>query len=348
MEEVEPILPELDEVSSLAYACALTYDVFCDEDIARELGLDIAQISRIRDTLVRLRLLTSTGEGQPLVPIDPQVAEAQISMPIEREILRNQMIISRAREQLSALTPIYHNHTRSQTPGQTVTEIDTARDVDRELEAAVRRCGNEILTMQPGGGRPSEILKHVFTRDLNALKRGVSMKVLYQNTARSNLATRKYVCEISQAGAEFRTVAEIFDRLIIIDRKTAFVPKESEQGRPSGAAVVTDPTVVGFMYRLFDSLWTSAQPFDMERTNYEDVLEDFQTTTLWLMSLGIKDEAVARRLGMSTRTCRRHISAIMDILGATSRFQAGVRASQYGLIPKEHMENDASAARLDP
>jgi hypothetical protein len=36
---------------------------------------------------------------------------------------------------------------------------------------------------------------------------------------------------------------------------------------------------------------------------------------------------------MAARTCRRHISAIMEELGATSRFQAGLLLAQQGLVP---------------
>lgn len=42
-----------------------------------------------------------------------------------------------------------------------------------------------------------------------------------------------------------------------------------------------------------------------------------------LMANGDKDEVVARRLGLSVRTVRSEISALIAALGATSRFQAG-------------------------
>ncbi|GAA2444377.1 hypothetical protein GCM10010433_52130 [Streptomyces pulveraceus] len=51
-----------------------------------------------------------------------------------------------------------------------------------------------------------------------------------------------------------------------------------------------------------------------------------------LMAQGLKDEVVARRIGMGSRTFRRHMSSIMDKLGASSRFQAGVVAARVGLI----------------
>jgi DNA-binding NarL/FixJ family response regulator len=37
---------------------------------------------------------------------------------------------------------------------------------------------------------------------------------------------------------------------------------------------------------------------------------------------------------MSTRTCRRHIGAVMRDLNAASRFQAGVRAASENMIDR--------------
>ncbi|MGY4768568.1 LuxR C-terminal-related transcriptional regulator [Kribbella sp. CWNU-51] len=43
----------------------------------------------------------------------------------------------------------------------------------------------------------------------------------------------------------------------------------------------------------------------------------------WMMSTGAKDAAIARDLGLSLRTVRSEISALIAGLGAKSRFQAG-------------------------
>ena len=50
------------------------------------------------------------------------------------------------------------------------------------------------------------------------------------------------------------------------------------------------------------------------------------------MAQGHKDELVARRLGMSVRTCRRYISEIMEQVESSSRFQAGVNVALARLL----------------
>jgi len=44
------------------------------------------------------------------------------------------------------------------------------------------------------------------------------------------------------------------------------------------------------------------------------------------------DETAARRLGVSLRTVRRQMAALMERLCATSRFEAGLKAAQRGWL----------------
>ena len=53
---------------------------------------------------------------------------------------------------------------------------------------------------------------------------------------------------------------------------------------------------------------------------------------LELLGSGCKDETAARTLGLGVRTYRRRVAELMNALGADSRFQAGVRARELGLI----------------
>ena len=53
---------------------------------------------------------------------------------------------------------------------------------------------------------------------------------------------------------------------------------------------------------------------------------------LALMAAGLKDEVVARRLGLSLRTVRRRIAQLMRELDADTRFQAGIEAARRGWL----------------
>jgi DNA-binding NarL/FixJ family response regulator len=50
------------------------------------------------------------------------------------------------------------------------------------------------------------------------------------------------------------------------------------------------------------------------------------------MATGLKDEAIARVLGVSRRTVQKHVSDTVRILGARTRFQAALLAAERGWL----------------
>jgi DNA-binding NarL/FixJ family response regulator len=53
---------------------------------------------------------------------------------------------------------------------------------------------------------------------------------------------------------------------------------------------------------------------------------------LALLAAGASDSVIARKTRVSQRTVERRVRALMDGLGATTRFQAGVEAARRGLV----------------
>jgi DNA-binding NarL/FixJ family response regulator len=93
---------------------------------------------------------------------------------------------------------------------------------------------------------------------------------------------------------------------------------------------VRAPALVALVRELFEQFWTrgaalpSTRPVPPTADDVRPVLE--------LLQLGLKDETIARQLGVSLRTVRRRIAMVMDEVGATTRFQAGIEAARRGLI----------------
>jgi DNA-binding NarL/FixJ family response regulator len=61
------------------------------------------------------------------------------------------------------------------------------------------------------------------------------------------------------------------------------------------------------------------------------------------LTMGLTDEVLAARLGVSLRTCRRHVANVFELLGAESRFQAGVLATARGWVPSSAVQRLAGA-----
>ncbi|MFJ6854480.1 LuxR C-terminal-related transcriptional regulator [Streptomyces sp. NPDC091271] len=322
---------ELDEVAVATYEFALRAGSFGDDDVAGHLGVDVRLVTQARKTLQDMRLLASAGTGRAVVALDPEIAEAELVTPLELSIAQRRREISSIHQQLRVLSSMYRARAQPVAEDVPIRVLDDFEDVRREIDLARRRCTDERITLQPGGGRSAELLDQDLLQTLEMRERGIRIRTLYQHTAHASLATRAYVRQICEAGAEVRTAEELSERLIIYDRKLAFIPKERTGKEPPGAALVTDPTIVAYLYRSFESVWQGSQTFDIGGASEYHHAEDLRISVVRLMAMGLKDEVIARRLGISTRTCRRHISGIMGEVGATSRFQAGILLAKQGL-----------------
>jgi DNA-binding CsgD family transcriptional regulator len=83
---------------------------------------------------------------------------------------------------------------------------------------------------------------------------------------------------------------------------------------------------------LADSLWDGALP-PASTDRIDEVGRDpVKREILSLLEAGAKDEVIARALGVSLRTCRRHIAEMLSAAGASSRFQAASRLARAGLL----------------
>ena len=58
-----------------------------------------------------------------------------------------------------------------------------------------------------------------------------------------------------------------------------------------------------------------------------------QLTVLELLSVGHSNKSIANQLSMAENTVRVHVSAILKLLGANNRTEAGVAAKRLGLLP---------------
>lgn len=89
--------------------------------------------------------------------------------------------------------------------------------------------------------------------------------------------------------------------------------------------------LVGGAYALFEAAWAAADELEAFLVSDRPQLDARARAVLKALESGATDEAASRRLGMSVRTYRRGVAELLAVLGAGSRFQAGVRAGELGL-----------------
>ncbi|MFY1688274.1 LuxR C-terminal-related transcriptional regulator [Plantactinospora sp. WMMB782] len=214
---------------------------------------------------------------------------------------------------------------RAARPAAPLVLLSTCAGIDAALTAAT---GEVLLasTLPPPTASP---LRRV---DLDNIARGVRYRVLLDDRVRELPALALRLGQLADGRTEVRTLAALPADLTVVDGATALMPVERDSGRPAELAMFRLPSVVATAVALFERLWQPATPL----TAWQADLSWRERELLALLSAGCTDESSAARLGVSVRTVRRMMAAIMDQLGARSRFQAGLKAANRGLLATHH------------
>ncbi|RLV10346.1 hypothetical protein CTZ27_03810 [Streptomyces griseocarneus] len=289
-----------------------------------------------RDRLLALGLLRHDDHHGTYRVQAPHVAEAATLALLRSRLRTVQESIDNATTGFGALRDLYHASTDRGQVGDGSLLLLEGPDVNTMLQEAAAECSSDLMTAQPGGPRPAPVLDEARDRDTGMLARGVRMRTLYQHSARFSPHTETYSRDLIDAGAEIRTLNVLFPRLLIFDRRTAFIPA----GTGSSALLVRQPDIVAFLTATFETAWRCATPFASAYETRRDklIVSDIQRSIARLLLREDKDAAIARCLGISERTCRNHIAKMMAQLGARNRTHLG-----YLLATKMHATDDSTA-----
>jgi DNA-binding CsgD family transcriptional regulator len=133
----------------------------------------------------------------------------------------------------------------------------------------------------------------------------------------------------AQAGEQVRVIADLPTRLFVIGTTHAVLPE------PLGMAdeprlLVRQRALVEALTLMFELMWERAAP--VPDLDFGEARPDLRRFLLQQLAAGAKDEQIARTLGISLRTVRRRVAALLIELGVDSRFQAGVEAVRRGWL----------------
>jgi DNA-binding CsgD family transcriptional regulator len=139
------------------------------------------------------------------------------------------------------------------------------------------------------------------------------------------------VLEARERGGErFRFVTSVPFSALVVDETAAVVDTSLFDESGQGCALVRSRPMVLALAALADLFWDLGSP--LPRTGGARSAQARDRTILALLAAGAPDATIARQTGVSQRTVERRVRALMDQLGAGTRFQAGVQAARRGLI----------------
>ncbi|MFE6063698.1 LuxR C-terminal-related transcriptional regulator [Streptomyces sp. NPDC056431] len=285
------------------------------------------QVRAALDELGRLMLVrVSRDHPGDLCVVSPQIGLTNILRQQEAELARRQADLAASR---AVVTELFAAHADgAQTHGAHGERLLGLDAIQSRLEIMGRTMTGECMGVHPGRAQRAEDLLASRQPNAEALARGVTFRTLYQDCVRNDAATVEHANWLLKHGGEVRTAPVVPQRMVITDRSHALVPLDPADSR-KGALYITEPGIALSLVTLFEQSWSLAEPLGAcTRRDPETGLNPVERQLLRLLASGLTDEAAGQRLGISVRTVRRQMASIMERLGATSRFEAGLKAAQ--------------------
>lgn len=296
------------------------------EGVASLLQVSRSMLLRDLSPLLDLGLVKLDGERLAIPLMASVVADL-----VRGEAIRSAIVANRLDALAWAVPHLVAAHTR---PDEA--ELSEVRPLDGELSSGgnaleligqmLRTSRGDMLWLRPDAwSMPRE--SAVSTMLAEAMASGRRSRAIYPvralNEAPEALQTR------ARLGEQIRVISELPTRMFILGDSHAVLPE------PLGYADeprvhIRQRSVVAALTMWFEGLWATATP--VPAFDSGEARPDLRRFLLEQLVAGAQDEVIARKLGISLRTVRRRIAALMTELGVDTRFQAGVEAVRRGWI----------------
>lgn len=292
---------------------------------------DGAPLRRAFDLLVELGLLQLDGARTTWRPLEPSNAQSRVVTPLGAEGAR---LIEESARWASAFAALNQSWRRSPAANDSGPFLYLHGEaVQPYLTTLVSEAQEELLTAQPQANRSTRTVTQATVRDIEALQRGLVMRTLYQHSARRHPATHKYVAQVTEHGAEVRTLDEFFDRMIVVDRRVALIPAPDT---PTTAVVVREPAIVAYFVDVFERAFARGRPFaSAGQSVMKEIATEQRAMTIRMLIEGHADAVSAKRLGVSPRTYAGYVAELKDEYDTETRFQLGYTMGRLGIAGQE-------------
>ncbi|MFD9621955.1 LuxR C-terminal-related transcriptional regulator [Streptomyces virginiae] len=316
------------------YEIALRHGSWTMVEVAARLGVAETVVEEALDRLESVGLLhpaPRTRSGYTAVA--PEVALTRLFALEDRQLARHQAQVAHTRD---AITAVMRDFLDLRSPLRRTLEVEvlrTAEQVDSFLDGAASLARQDAWLMHAGSTPPIPVLDAMLLRILGMLGDGIEVRALFLHRHTRDPLMSGYLEELSRAGAQVRVATHLPQRMLVVDRDLAMVPVDPEDSA-RGACAVHGTELMPTLRAIYEHCWMLATPFAKDAVADSPAQQPMAVEEVLIRMLveGMKDEAIARRLSVSSRTVSRMISALLDQLGVQTRFQAALELNRRGWL----------------
>ncbi|MGA6152712.1 helix-turn-helix transcriptional regulator [Stenotrophomonas sp. NPDC087984] len=289
---------------------------------SRLIGASPARVRRACARLLRLGLIQAPDSTGGLRPVDPRIAVRALIRKRESE---SDLLAATADD----MAKIYAAGLLRVEPSSLIEVVCGESANAARLEELYARAEHEVCLFDS----PPYLAPLTPQLDLQSevLRRGVAYRTLYSITSLESPDLLAYAEGMVALGEQARVLPTVPMKLLVVDGRTAMLPlTSSDVGLAYSAVIVRHSALTDALQTLFETFWQQGTALSGTPDDGDEELSAVDRRLVGLLAAGMKDEAIARHLGVSLRTLRRRVSDLQLRLAATGRFQAGVRAAHRG------------------
>ena len=319
--------PGLDEDQLRLYRHLLRTPPAVLDDHAAALGWTVRHAQVVLRDLERLELARRAPDGSVRVD-DPRATLGRLLDAQEAELDARRRELLTLRESLVSFEHDYRKGLELSGPRQPPWEQVEADQATPRVDHLYRTSEGAVLQVvrqvEIGPGHHESVRRQ---RDA-VLSSGRALRTIMPLSMLADPHWHGFAQELTQLGEQLRFLPrdEIVVEFAVFGSSAVLLDEGS--GPDADWLLMRSPPVISSYVAFFEELWRRAEPILAAGRSEQDV------KLLEYLALGFKDEALARQLGLSLRTVRRRIAALMAEHGVDTRFQLGMSASSRGLVKR--------------
>lgn len=302
-------------------------------ELATRLGLTVETLTAELDSLGSLMLVEIDGAPGPhsrYHPVPPDQAIENLIAHEEERLRRMHEQVASARGEVGQFVETFVEGRVHRDDLGLVEQIDDPQVVRSRLYQLVRNARSSVRSLLPGDALPSEVIASSARLDSEILRRGLALRFIVSEASVAAPHWMEHLRSQVAQGAQVRLHPAPAYQVIIVDDDAVLLPRSD----CAGAVLLHSTDLVAPVIALFQEVWQNATvlPAAAHSTEGDEITEARLRQIVALLAQGHKDATIARRMGLSERTVRRLVSAVIEALHAESRFQAGVEALRQGWV----------------